>query len=225
MTTTNPTPSSTPATPAPKTRGIQPGQVARAGAPDKLEKVLQAAMKKALARATQDLVLPDGKVLEFRSGFGHDEIKAILKTRGLVFDDLAMAGYMPDGGIWSIVDTATKRRKPFLAVEAKHQGGDGNAIERWHKNYTISKILAPDMSYFTFCTGEGTRANGPIIKALNVALAEYAISKQTPDVRTWNRRYVTGPSMFSAETGFDEAFIENVLYDAILQGAAHCRSS
>jgi hypothetical protein len=45
----------------------------------------------------------------------------------------------------------------------------GNAIERWFKNNYICRKINPEVSYVTFCTGEGAYAGGQIGKALNIA--------------------------------------------------------
>jgi hypothetical protein len=82
----------------------------------------------------------------------------------------------PDGGAWFY-------RGVLIAVfEGKKQQDRGNAIERWFKNNFICRKVNPEVSYVTFCTGEGAFMNwtekegsdelmtyGQIVKALNVA--------------------------------------------------------
>jgi len=69
----------------------------------------------------------------------------------------------PDGGAWFY-------RGVLIAVfEGKKQQDRGNAIERWFKNNYICRKINPDVSYVTFCTGEGAYEDGQIGKALNVA--------------------------------------------------------
>ena len=79
----------------------------------------------------------------------------------------------PDGGAWFYDDV-------LIAVfEGKKQQDAGNAIERWFKNNFISRKVNPEVSYVTFCTGEGAYSlwdkmlgrltYGQIVKALNVA--------------------------------------------------------
>jgi len=69
----------------------------------------------------------------------------------------------PDGGAWFYCDV-------LIAVfEGKKQQDRGNAIERWFKNNYICRKINPEVSYVTFCTGEGAHENGQIGKALNVA--------------------------------------------------------
>lgn len=72
----------------------------------------------------------------------------------------------PDGGAWFYRDT-------LIAVfEGKKQQDLGNAIERWFKNNYICRKINPNVSYVTFCTGEGAYDDGQIGKALNVAHLE-----------------------------------------------------
>lgn len=58
-------------------------------------------------------------------------------------------GFYPDGGIWF------KDNKPVAIFEAKKQGTQGNAIERWCKNNSIAKFLFGDIRYVTFGIREG----------------------------------------------------------------------
>ena len=69
----------------------------------------------------------------------------------------------PDGGAWFYNGV-------LIAVfEGKKQQDRGNAIERWFKNNYICRKINPEVSYVTFCTGEGAYAGGQIGKALNIA--------------------------------------------------------
>lgn len=69
----------------------------------------------------------------------------------------------PDGGAWFY-------KEVLIAVfEGKKQQDRGNAIERWFKNNYICRKINPNVSYVTFCTGEGAYDNGQIGKALNIA--------------------------------------------------------
>ena len=72
----------------------------------------------------------------------------------------------PDGGAWFYNNI-------LIAVfEGKKQQDRGNAIERWFKNNYICRKINPDVSYVTFCTGEGAYDDGQIGKALSVAHLE-----------------------------------------------------
>lgn len=69
----------------------------------------------------------------------------------------------PDGGAWFYRDV-------LIAIfEGKKQQDRGNAIERWYKNNYICRKINPEVSYVTFCTGEGAYDNGQIGKALNIS--------------------------------------------------------
>jgi hypothetical protein len=72
-------------------------------------------------------------------------------------------GCEPDGGAWFYRDVL------IACFEGKKQQDRGNAIERWFKNNYICRKINPNMSYVTFCTGEGAYDDGQIGKALNVA--------------------------------------------------------
>jgi len=63
-------------------------------------------------------------------------------------------GCVPDGGFWFDNYRGTKRKLCFV-FESKHQGTDGNAIERWGKNYILCKMLNPKVKYITFLSGSG----------------------------------------------------------------------
>lgn len=60
----------------------------------------------------------------------------------------------PDGGIWKY------RGKLIAAFEAKKQNNKGNAIERWFKNQDLCRTISSDVSYVTFCVGEGAKNKG-----------------------------------------------------------------
>ena len=69
----------------------------------------------------------------------------------------------PDGGAWFYNGVL------ISVFEGKKQQDAGNAIERWFKNNFIARKVNPEVSYVTFCTGEGAYEGGQIVKALNVA--------------------------------------------------------
>ena len=69
----------------------------------------------------------------------------------------------PDGGVW------LKDGKVVAVFEAKKQGTGGNAIERWFKNQFICRALNPEVSYVTFCSGEGAARGAVLEKTLNIA--------------------------------------------------------
>lgn len=66
----------------------------------------------------------------------------------------------PDGSLWFW------EGKLIAAFEAKKQQNRGNAIERWHKNHSMCRIINPELSYITFACGEGAIVGGVIHKAI-----------------------------------------------------------
>jgi hypothetical protein len=63
-------------------------------------------------------------------------------------------GCVPDGGFWFDNPRGINRNLCYV-FESKHQGQDGNAIERWGKNYILCKMLNPNVKYITFLSGSG----------------------------------------------------------------------
>jgi len=72
----------------------------------------------------------------------------------------------PDGGVWF------RNGQLVAAFEAKKQGKDGNAIERWFKNNFILSLINPAINYVTFTCGKGATTKTPIGKTLAVAVLE-----------------------------------------------------
>lgn len=70
-------------------------------------------------------------------------------------------GCVPDGGFWFDNPRGENRKLSFV-FESKHQNEDGNAIERWGKNYILCKMLNPKVKYVTFLSGSGC-AKGKIL--------------------------------------------------------------
>jgi len=58
-------------------------------------------------------------------------------------------GFAPDGGAWF------KNGELVAVFEAKKQGEQGNAYERWWDNAITAKHLNENVKYITFCTGDG----------------------------------------------------------------------
>lgn len=68
----------------------------------------------------------------------------------LVGDDCF--GFSPDGGAWFDAE------ENLVAVfECKKQGTAGNAYERWWDNAVTAKHINKDVTYVTFCSGEGAK--------------------------------------------------------------------
>ena len=72
-------------------------------------------------------------------------------------------GFTPDGGLFFLDGEL------ILAVEAKKQNKEGNAIERWYKNHFIVRELNPTASYLTFGCGSGATETAVIGRTLSWA--------------------------------------------------------
>jgi hypothetical protein len=107
----------------------------------------------------------------------------------------------PDGGAWLYNDV-------LIAVfEGKKQQDRGNAIERWFKNNFVCRKINPNVSYVTFCTGEGAYQTGQIGKALNIAHLA-GINQYNPGD---NSVYLT------TEYGFTKQFISDIMVTTIVE--------
>lgn len=109
-------------------------------------------------------------------GYDRNTLQNLL---GVEFEVL---GSFPDGGVF--VDASGT---PVLALEAKYQGKDGNAIERWFKNYMVMQQLGVQ-AYITFCSGPGFFGSNTAERTLATAAAldHTRGVVDTPD-DIWNR--------------------------------------
>ena len=106
----------------------------------------------------------------------------------------------PDGGAWFY-------KGILIAVfEGKKQQNRGNAIERWFKNNFICRSINPQVSYVTFATGEGAKANGTIGKALNIAHLN-GFDKYVPG----------GNSCFMNTDTIDKEEMNGIMHEVILE--------
>jgi len=106
----------------------------------------------------------------------------------------------PDGGAWFY-------KGILIAVfEGKKQQNRGNAIERWFKNNFICRSINPQVSYVTFATGEGAKANGTIGKALNIA-----------HLNGFNKYVPGGNSCFMNEDTIDKDEMNGIMHEVILE--------
>lgn len=104
----------------------------------------------------------------------------------------------PDGGAWFYDGL-------LIAVfEGKKQQDRGNAIERWFKNNFICRKVNPEVSYVTFCTGEGAYADGQIGKALNIA-----------HLFGFNQYHPGDNSTFLSVDCFTKEFINDIMIEVI----------
>ena len=106
----------------------------------------------------------------------------------------------PDGGAWFY-------KGILIAVfEGKKQQNRGNAIERWFKNQYICRSINPQVSYVTFATGGGAKANGTIGKALNIA-----------HLNGFNKYVPGGNSCFMNEDTIDKDEMNGIMHEVILE--------
>jgi hypothetical protein len=110
----------------------------------------------------------------------------------------------PDGGAWYYNGIL------IAAFEAKKQQDAGNAIERWYKNMHRCRVLNPDISYVTFCRGEGARPRGVIGIALEVA---------HPD--GWNKYHPGRNSCWLEPQGFTKEFIKGTMREVLMERLRH----
>tara|TARA_B100001939_G_C16636650_1_gene485798 strand:+ start:80 stop:652 length:573 start_codon:yes stop_codon:yes gene_type:complete len=114
----------------------------------------------------------------------------------------------PDGGAWFYNGVL------ISVFEGKKQQDAGNAIERWFKNNFICRLINPNVSYVTFCTGEGAYrfwdkmlgrlTYGQIVKALNVAHLE-----------GFNQYNPGNNSAFLSTDCFDKEFLRSTMIEVI----------
>ena len=106
----------------------------------------------------------------------------------------------PDGGAWFY-------KGILIAVfEGKKQQNRGNAIERWFKNNFICRSINPQVSYVTFATGEGAKADGTIGKALNIA-----------HLNGFNKYVPGGNSCFMNTDTIDKEQMNGIMHEVILE--------
>ena len=106
----------------------------------------------------------------------------------------------PDGGAWFYKDIL------ICAFEAKKQQDKGNVIERWYKNEYRCRKINSDISYVTFCRGEGAYPNGVIGKILDVA-----------HDGEWNIYRPGKNSCWLSKDGFTRDFIKSKIKEIILE--------
>jgi hypothetical protein len=114
----------------------------------------------------------------------------------------------PDGGAWFYDNVL------IVVVEGKKQQDRGNAIERWFKNNYICRLISPQVSYVTFCTGEGAYrfwdkllgrlTYGQIVKALNVS-----------HLLGFNQYNPGNNSAFLSTDCFTKQFINDIMIEVI----------
>lgn len=104
----------------------------------------------------------------------------------------------PDGGLWFW------KNQLIVAYEAKKQQNRGNAIERWHKNHSMCRIINPNISYVTFACGEGAIVGGALHKGIAFQHLE-GFDKYNPGKN----------SCWMKPSGFSDEEIEKVMMQVI----------
>jgi hypothetical protein len=156
--------------------GVQAGTTSQTAESVKLEKLLRQAAD-IVAESRRDVVLVkrlSGAEIAQRLNFTHARVP----------------GVAPDGGVWLDAETG----QVLMAAEAKKQGVNGNAIERWYKNHAVVGAMGGEV-YLTVCAGEGFFEERSAQLTLQLALA---INEQghgerriwnSPNGRLWLYRY------------------------------------
>lgn len=125
-------------------RGIQIGQVAT----DQFAAKLDNQCKTLSCKVLEVLKVKHGDRIQLQKKLNKTQIPG------------GIGACAPDGSLWFWDGTL------IAAFEAKKQQNKGNAIERWHKNNDICRLVNPSMSYVTFACGEGAVMGGVIHKAI-----------------------------------------------------------
>ena len=167
--------------------GIQPGQVATDEAASKLDKQL---------RAVRDQLTADLQ----------DKYPLLTCQKKLTPQQIpgGIGACSPDGGAWFYDGQL------IVVAEAKKQQDHGNAIERWFKNNYICRLINPNVSYLTFCVGEGAYIGGVIHKALSVAHSQ-GVNTLIPGYN----------SVFYEILGHEYHYILNTIREAIEERILH----
>jgi hypothetical protein len=191
--------------PLKKPRGIAPGTTATSPASSTLEKSTKEASKLVF-----DNLKHDFPRLTWRPKLTPEEI---IQYSGYTdVDPSVINGIMPDGGVF-LYDHESLGMTPLFATEAKHQGRQGNAIERWFKNYNVVSGFGIYTGYITFCSGAGAVDNGVITKTLNNAFLSCSRTIHRAKMRDWNRLYMDGPSLYASEFGFTTSQMYSVIME------------
>jgi hypothetical protein len=165
-----------------KRRGIQLGQVAT----DKDAAKLDNQCKTSITKVYEALKEKYKGDIQFQKKLAKDQIPG------------GVGACAPDGSLWFWKGTL------IAAFEAKKQQNRGNAIERWHKNHALCRMINPKVSYVTFACGEGAVVGGVIHKA---------IAFQHLDGFD---KYVPGKnSCWMKPDGFKDEEIENIMVQVI----------
>lgn len=124
----------------------------------------------------------------------------------------------PDGGPWFF------RNELIATFEAKHQGDEGNAVERIYKNNVICREINPNVSCVSFITGLGAdpkpRYHLPPGQRWAIMVKILAVDHQGN--RGSFDQYDPGKnSCFRSVNGFPKAFIKDAMRKVILERIAN----
>lgn len=167
--------------------GIQKGMVAL----DESSKSLDTHLKQLREEIYEEL---KDKGYSYKKSIKKDELKKL----GIEI------GFYPDGGIWY------KDGEPVAIFEAKKQGNQGNAIERWCKNNSIAKFLFGDIRYVTFGIREGFDDDSYAAR-----FAKSFLRMENKD-KTVNVLYKTGQSWLIHKMGFSREEIKKTMICVII---------
>jgi hypothetical protein len=122
-------------------------------------------------------------------------------------DPLDYSACQPDGGFFCI--RKDDKLIPIVASETKHQGQQGNAIERFFDNNIWSRDVNPNISYMTFASGEGASLNEVIHRTL--------YKRHHGKYGGFSDYFPGRNSCFMSVDGFTKGFIYDKLIKAIIE--------
>ena len=169
--------------------GIKEGSAASGKQSKKTERLLRKAAR--IVASTRDDVYMKGSITGGTLG----------KILGYLDDKIG--GMAPDGGLWF----DARDNKLLFAAEAKRQGLDGNAIERWCKNFFICMSLGV-YGYFTLCVGEGFFGKGSSLRILQSVMACHGEVKGRLE-DSWNK--IDGKLMFFRYRSAESITVESLV--------------
>lgn len=111
-------------------------------------------------------------------------------------------GCSPDGGIWY-----DPTGNAIAAFESKKQGRNGNAHERWFKNFIFIGHIYKGIRYVTFVSGEGCGSG----------MGDDFQSVLEMHDRKINILYPDGASFFFSPDGFTDAEVLEIMRKAVTQ--------
>jgi hypothetical protein len=111
-------------------------------------------------------------------------------------------GCSPDGGIWF-----DPSGNAVAAFESKKQGRNGNAHERWFKNFMFIGHIYKGIRYVTFASGEGCGSG----------MGKDFVSFLDMHGRKTNILHPDGASFFLSEDGFTDQEVLDIMRKAVTE--------